>query len=135
MSTAAPIVLDASALLALLRDEEGADQVAEALLQGAVISSVNWTEVLTRLIDLGGDADAIAAVTLPGAGVGTIRIVAFDDRQAREAARLRTQTKSAGLSLGDRAALALAIVRGVPVLTADRAWQSLRVSAKIDLIR
>src|SRR5262245_33775133 len=101
MSTAEPVVLDASALLALLRDERGADRVAEAILPGAVISSVNWTEVLTRLIDLGGDPDEITGAGVLGAGLGTIRIVPFDEQQAREAARLRSRTKSLGLSLGD----------------------------------
>ncbi len=129
------VVLDASALLALLRDEPGADRVAEAIVPGALISSVNWAEVLSRLVDLGGDAQAIGAAALPPAGDGAVEVVPFDVLQAREVARLRSKTQSLGLSLADRAALGLARLRGLPVLTSDRAWRSLHVSVRIEVIR
>ena len=62
-------------------------------------------------------------------------LVAFDGEQAREAARLRVKTRSLGLSLADRATLALARLRGLPVLTTDRAWRSLRLPIKVEVIR
>jgi len=131
----AAVVLDASALLALLREEEGAERVAKELPRGAAISALNWAEVLARLIDLGGDPAEIAARALPAAAAGAVEVVPFDEAGARETARLRPKTRSLGLSLADRAALALAKVRGVPVLTADRAWRSLRLPIKIEVIR
>lgn len=130
-----PVVLDASALLALLRDEPGAARVADAIMPGALISAVNWAEVLSRLVDLGGDPQLIAATTLPPAGAGAVDVVPFDDVQVREVARLRSKTRSLGLSLADRAALALARLKGLPVLTTDRAWRSLHVSIRIEVIR
>jgi PIN domain nuclease of toxin-antitoxin system len=131
----AAVVLDASALLALLREEPGAARVAEQMGGGAAISAVNWAEVLARLVDLGGDPVEITARTLSASATGAVEVVPFDDEEARETARLRLRTRSLGLSLGDRAALALARRRGVPVLTADRAWRSLRLAVKIEVIR
>ena len=132
---AAAVVLDASALLALLRNEDGGERVAKALPRGAAVSALNWAEVLTRLIDLGGDPVEITARALPAAAAGAVEVVPFDEAGARETARLRLKTRSLGLSLADRAALALAKTRGVPVLTADRAWRSLRLPIKIEVIR
>ena len=129
------VVLDGSALLALLRHEDGGERVAQALPRGAAISALNWAEVLARLVDLGGDPAEIAARALPAAAAAAVEVVPFDDAGARETARLRAKTRSLGLSLGDRAALALAKSRGIPVLTADRAWRSLRLPIKIEVIR
>jgi ribonuclease VapC len=131
----AAVVLDASALLALLREEEGAERVARELPRGAAISALNWAEVLARLIDLGGDPAEIAARALPAAAAGAVEVVPFDEAGARETARLRAKTRRFRLSLADRAALALAKTRGVPVLTADRTWRSLRLAIKIQVIR
>jgi ribonuclease VapC len=132
---AAAVVLDASALLALFREEEGGERVARQIPRGAAISALNWAEVLARLIDLGGDAAAITAKALPATASGAVEVVPFDDEGARQTARLRSKTRTLGLSLADRAALALAQARGVPVLTADRAWRSLRLPIKIEIIR
>ena len=129
------VVLDASALLALLRHEEGGERVAKALPRGAAISALNWAEVLARLIDLGGDPVEITARALPAAAAAAVEVVPFDAAGARETARLRSKTRSLGLSLADRAALALAKSRGIPVLTADRTWRSLRLAIKIEVIR
>ena len=131
----AAVVLDASALLALLREDEGAERVARELPRGAAISALNWAEVLARLIDLGGDPAEIAARTLPAAAATAVEVVPFDEAGARETARLRAKTRHLGLSLADRAALALAKTCGLPVLTADRAWRSLRLAIKIEVIR
>ena len=131
----AGVVLDASALLALLRHEDGGERVAKELPRGAAISALNWAEVLARLVDLGGDPVEITARALPAAAAAAVEVVPFDDAGARETARLRSKTRSLGLSLADRAALALAKSRGIPVLTADRAWRSLRLPIKIEVIR
>ena len=129
------VVLDASAMLAFLRNEPGRERVALALTGAAAMSALNWAEVLARLIDLGSDSEEISARALPSTESGTVEVVAFGDREARETARLRLRTRSLGLSLADRAALALALARGLPILTADRAWKSLRLPIKIEVIR
>ena len=128
-------VLDASALLALMQDEAGADRVERAIAEGALASTLNWAEVLSRLVQAGGDPFEITTRALPAEGVGDLVLVPFDIEQARETARLRRPTRSLGLSLADRAALALARLRGLPVLTTDRAWRSMRLAIKIEVIR
>ena len=130
-------VLDASALLALIRKEPGVLHVRAAIDRGAAISAVNWAEVLSKLIETGGDVETAATRALPisDSGAGGLVLVPFDDEQARAAARLRNRTRSLGLSLADRAALALAQVRGLPVLTTDRVWRSLRLAIKVEVIR
>lgn len=130
--SAAVVVLDASALLAAMLEEQGQEAVERALAT-AIISSVNFVEVASRLIDGGlspEDAEEdLAALELS--------VISFDHVQAIEAARLRALTRHAGLSLGDRACLALARVRSVPVLTADRAWSGLaaQIGVDVELIR
>jgi ribonuclease VapC len=129
-------VLDASALLAYLHHEPGYQPVVESLAQGVAISAVNWAEVLTKLSDIGLDAEGIASeLTTGGLVGGSLQILPFDEPLARRAARLRSATRTLGLSLGDRACLALGQLLGVPVLTADRSWQSLRAGVKLRLIR
>jgi ribonuclease VapC len=124
------VVLDASAFLAQLFQEPGHEQVDE-MLATACISTVNLAEVLTRLVRDGIDlGEVIADVELSG-----LRVVPFDDVQAALAARLWPEVRRAGLSLGDRACLALAIDRDLPVMTADRAWASLGLNVDIQVIR
>jgi len=131
----ATAVLDASALLALVREEPGADRVRSVIDEGALISVVNWAEVLANLVIGSPDPDEVSAMALPG-GPGTrLHLAPFDDEQARETARLVRYTRSLGLSLADRAALALAKQRQLRVLTTDRAWRSLRLPIKIEVIR
>ena len=74
-------------------------------------------------------------MSLPPAGSSVVEVVPFDAAQARETARLQSGTRRLGLSLADRAALGLARLRGVPVLTSDRAWRSLHLSIRIEVIR
>lgn len=126
------VVLDASAALALLRTEPGHDRVAEQL-PGSMISAINYSEVVQKLAQLGSDTaeDDTAALIALGATV-----VPFDTSRAIDAARLWPMTRTAGLSLADRACLALAaeLPEGVAV-TADKAWQDLDLDVPIQLIR
>ena len=133
----AGVVLDASALLAFIREEPGVERVKVEITNGALVSTVNWAEVLAKLVVAGGEPNEIAAMALLSTtpGDGRLQLVDFDDEQARESARLIRKTHGLGLSLADRAALALARLRGLPVLTTDRAWRSLRLSIKIEVIR
>jgi PIN domain nuclease of toxin-antitoxin system len=124
------VVLDASALLALLNREPGAELVAAAL-PGAAVSAVNLSEVVVKLAEAGMPEKAIreALQGLP------LDVVPFDEEQAYEAGLLRPLTKGVGLSLGDRGCLGLALRLGLPVLTADRTWQQLSVRAEVRVIR
>jgi ribonuclease VapC len=118
------VVLDASALLAYLRDEPGAGLVAQAIADGALISTVNLAEVFSRSADRGADPAKLAdKLTQSGLLDGAISLEPFTTADAIETARLRPLTRDAGLSLGDRACLALARRLEAPALTADTAWQ------------
>lgn len=130
------LVLDASALLAHLRDEPGADVVAEAVAGGAAISAVNLAEVFSRAADRGADPATLAAeLTRIGLLDGAITVEPFTAADAIEMARLRPLTRVAGLSLGDRACLALARRLGAPALTADAAWQGVDHGVELRSIR
>ena len=129
-------VLDSSALLALAYDESGADRVEPALRRGSLISTVNWAETLSRMAERGEPLDAAEPrLRAKIEQLGTLTIVPFDEAHAVETARLRVRTKSLGLSLADRACLALGRIHRLPVLTTDRAWRSLHLSIKIEVIR
>jgi PIN domain nuclease of toxin-antitoxin system len=124
-------VLDASALLAFLHGEVGANTVSP-LLSRAVISRVNWAEVLQKVIargsrevyDVREEADFLGIQTLP-----------FTAEDAESTALLWPSTRRAGLSLGDRACLSLAQKLGLPALTADRGWAALGLEVEVRLIR
>lgn len=124
-------ILDASALLALLNQEAGSASVASAVASGALISTVNVSEVVARLSEAGMPEDAIRRAIDDLA----LSIVDFDREQADRAGLLRRSTRALGLSLGDRACLALALTLGLPVMTADRTWASLSLGIRIDIIR
>jgi PIN domain nuclease of toxin-antitoxin system len=124
------IVADASAVLALLK-QEPFGQFDPGRLLGALVSSVNLTEVLEKLCSGGlSEPEASRAVAALG-----LQIVAFDEVQARIAARLRPQTRHVGLSLADRACLALGLRVGKLVVTADRVWAQLDIGVQVLLIR
>ena len=124
------IVLDASALLAFLQNEPGCDQV-EAALPDAVISSVNWAEVvqksITADVDVNGMREDLEALDL--------RIIPFSAEEAGIAAQLWQKTRQAGLSLGDRACLSTGIRLDAPVLTADKIWATLSLPVAVRCIR
>lgn len=124
------IVADASAVIALLVGEPFLRFDPERLCN-ASISAVNLSEVLSRLLEIGMPESAIDAAMAKI----DLRVVPFDEPQARNAARLRSATRHAGLSLGDRACLSLGLALGHPVVTADRAWGRLDLDLEIVLVR
>jgi PIN domain nuclease of toxin-antitoxin system len=129
-------VLDASALLALLKGEPGAERVAEALEQGAYLSAVNLAEVLSKLADWGEDpAEAQARMAQVGLLGAAVEVLPFTGEDALEVARLRALTRAYGLSFGDRACLALARRLGLPALTAERAWAELDLGVPVEVLR
>jgi ribonuclease VapC len=122
-------VLDASAVLALLNQEPGMEQV-EPILGESIMSTVNMTEVLSKLIDGGMSIDeATDSFDLLG-----IESIDLTRELAQEAASLRGITRKMGLSLGDRCCLALGVRSGLEVVTAERDWKRLKV-CPITLIR
>lgn len=130
MAMADGAVLDASALIALLLDEPGSD-VVRAAMAGASIGTVNLCEAIGYLVEHGWAAPAAAKVIART----QLGVVSFDAGLAEDAAALKPLTRSHGLSLGDRACLATAKRLGVRALTADRAWQRVKVDVPITLIR
>lgn len=124
-------VLDASAVLAMLNEEAGAD-VVTAKLAGSVMSVVNLAEVLGKVSDVGGDILAVERL-LRAAG---LEFIPLDAADAKMAAALRRVDGGMALSLGDRCCLALAL-RSDPaeVLTADQAWRSLDLPLTVQLLR
>lgn len=123
-------VFDSSALLALILKERG-DAIAQSHLAGAMVSAVNLAELCAKLIERGATAEmTVAEVKAAG-----IEVVAFDERQAIVAGELRARTREFGLSLGDRACLALAQVTERIVVTADRAWMDAGLPLDVRLIR
>jgi ribonuclease VapC len=129
-------VLDASAFLAYLRDEPGAESVADAIGDGAAISTVNLAEVLSRAADRGADPQRLSRqLTDRGLLDGAIAVEPLTTADAVEVARLRPLTRDHGLSLGDRACMALAKRLDVPALTADTAWSQLDLSVELRRIR
>lgn len=123
------VVVDASALLAMLNGEPGSDVVAAAL-GIAAMSAVNWSEVVQKVTDRGVSAEGLADEM---AALG-LEILPFDLEAAELTARLRA-AGARGLSLADRACLATARSRRWPVVTADRGWAALDVGVEVRVIR
>jgi len=123
-------VLDASALLAMLQGEPGGD-VVQGLLETAAISSVNWSEVAQKSLDKQAELEGLRH-DLEALG---LEILPFTAVLAEMTARLRSATRQAGLSLGDRACLALAALLGLPAVTADRVWPDLGLPIEIRVVR
>ena len=129
-------VLDASALLAYLNDEAGAQVVEDALVQGSAISAVNMAEVLSKLTDLGKEPDEVSEeLRRRGFLGGTLTVFPLTADDAVVLANLHRMTKAQGLSLGDRACLGLALRLRVRALTTDRAWSRPKIGVKVEVIR
>ena len=134
------VLLDASALLALINNETGAD-IIESLIGNIIISSVNVTEVASKLCDIVGnikedDQHRLQTIREMAIEPFVRSVISFDQELAYIAAGLRAQTKHKGLSLGDRACLATAIKLSLPVYTADKIWQQLNIpNLEIKVIR
>lgn len=122
-------VLDASALICLLRREPGWEQVA-AFGMSCDLSAVNLVEVAYRLCSRGMPLEAVEPLVRPMVG----QIVPFDDEQAFIAASIHSQTREFGLSLADCACLGLGLQRHATVITADRKWKTLGLK-KIKIIQ
>lgn len=123
-------VLDASALLSLLFDEPGAEVVADVIAEGATVSTVNLAEVATVLIRNGRDPQVVLRPVR-----AQVAVEAFTDADALAVAVLYPQVSATGLSLGDRACLALAQRLQVPAVTSDHLWAALSVDVAVQLIR
>ncbi len=123
-------VLDASALLAVLQSEAGGELV-RLVLECSVMSTVNWSEVVQKSLARGVET---AGMRCEVEALG-LTLVSFSKEEAETAGELWQTTRSAGLSLGDRACLALATKMGVPALTTDRAWADLDLPAEVQLVR
>jgi len=126
----ASIVFDSSAVLAHLNHEPGAERAA-AFLGDAIICAVNYSEIVAKLVERG----ARLAVVRPALSRYGLQIVPFDEDLAERAGALRAATKAYGLSLGDRACLALAERSRLPVLTADRMWKELDLHIDVEVLR
>ena len=124
-------VFDASAVLAAIFEEPGADRVVELWTEGEnLLSAVNYAEVVSKLAERGMST---AEITVVLEGVPLV-VTTFDRRAAYQSGLLRTATKPLGLSLGDRACLALGMMREARVVTADRSWKKVK-GADVDVIR
>jgi ribonuclease VapC len=124
-------ILDSSAALAVIQGEPGAAVVLAALRVGAAMGTVNLAEVVTKLSEGGSSEEDIREAIERLA----LELVPLDAESAFQAGFLRAATRHAGLSLGDRACLALARQLSLPVLTADRSWQNVDIDVGVRLIR
>ena len=124
------VVLDASALLAYLRAEPGSEAV-DGELGSALITSVNWAEVLQKSLSAGVEVEGLRQ-ELQALGLA---VEPFSAGDADTAALLWPQTRHLGLSLADRACLSLALRLNLPVLTCDRLWAELTLPLRIQLLR
>lgn len=124
------VILDTSALLAYVKGEQGAELVA-SLIGEAAICAVNFAEAVSKLVEKGATLDLARAAL----GVANVDVVDFDRGLAEQTGALIAKTKLSGLSLGDRACLALAARERIPALTGDRAWSKLGLDIEIRLIR
>jgi PIN domain nuclease of toxin-antitoxin system len=123
-------VLDSSALLALLLGEPGREQVAAAIGDAAAMTTVNYGEAAGYFARMGASEADIRAMLAPL----TVERVPFDEALAMATAMLLPATRSAGLSFGDRACLALARKLAAPALTADRAWAGVAKAVGVDVV-
>ena len=130
------VVLDASALLAYLNQEAGAEEVALQIVGGGFISAVNLAEVYSKVTEWGQDAHLLEqALVQQGLLGGVLEVVPFDPEDVLLVAKLRPLTKVQGLSLGDRVCLALAMRLKLPAITTDSAWNNLEAGVEVQDVR
>ena len=125
------IVLDASALLAVLNQERGAERLTPGMMSESVSSTVSLAEVQGKLVGRGMESEDAWEATLNAVG----EVLDFTAEHAKLAGSLVRQTRPRGLSLGDRACLAVGIALKAPVYTADATWRNLNVGVPIHVIR
>ena len=123
------VVLDASALIAMIKGEKGSAKVA-AGIAGARVSSVNYAEVVTHFIHTGMPEREVDAMLDPL----PLTVVPIDKALAQIAGRLRAATAEAGLSLGDRFCLALARRDGLPAWTSDQNWKKIADAVEVKVV-
>jgi ribonuclease VapC len=125
------VVLDFSAILALINGEPGSEKLPDELLARSVASAVNLAEVQTKLVKRGWpSAEAWDDATSP-----VREILPFDGEQAKITGDLVGQTRYLGLSLGDRACIALGLTLNLPVYTAEKLWKQVKAGVEIHIIR
>ena len=125
------VVLDASAILAIIYGEQGSEKLTSELLAHSLVSSVNLAEVYSKLLAKGWEVDR----AWEDCRSVVDEVVPFTVEQAKVAGHLILTTRSLGLSLGDRACLSLALEHRAPIYTADRSWKNLKFDLRINLIR
>ncbi len=123
-------VLDASAILALLFEEPGAENLTDEILDTAVVSTVNLAEVQSKLVKMGHDPEEAWNDSLSVAPAEH-----YTPEQAKIAGTLIRTTQPLGLSLGDRSCLALAMALHAEVYTTEKAWKNLKLGIPIHVIR
>lgn len=129
------VVLDASAVLAFINDEVGSSTIDKYLALSPIMSAVNWAEVVSKAAEVGYPPEKFQKQLRVQGPFRIITIKPFTEQDSIAAANLRESTKSQGLSLADRACLALAKRLNLPVLTADRIWGKLNLGIEIIISR
>jgi ribonuclease VapC len=124
------VVLDASAVIAVLNSEPGAEIVL-GVLAGSVISAVNYSEILKKTIERNGSPERVSGIIRDLA----VAIIPFDESHAAAAAALYPEAKPHGMSFADRACLSLGVLRRLTVMTAERKMALLTLPIKVKLIR
>ena len=125
------VVFDASAMLALLQNERGAEKLTDEIRVNSVASTVNLAEVQSKLVKMSNDPERAWTAAL-----STVSVVEpYTSEQAKIAGSLIAKTEKYGLSLGDRSCLALAIALQAPVYTTEQVWKNLNIGVPIHVIR
>ena len=125
------VVFDASAILALLQQEPGAEKLTIEIRKDAVVSTVNLAEVQSKLVKMRNDPDKAWEVALSSIAA----VEPYTIEQAKIAGSMIATTEKYGLSLGDRSCLALAIALKAPVYTTEQVWRNLKIGVPIHVIR
>ena len=125
------VVFDASAILALLQQEPGAEKLTNEIRKNAVVSTVNLAEVQSKLVKMRNEPERAWEAALSSIAV----VEPYTIEQAKIAGSMIATTEKYGLSLGDRCCLALAIELKAPVYTTEQAWKNLKVGIPIHVIR